>query len=147
MKRCFVILSFLLISCGSSTQVSSSESTLIEDSNFFEKHTQNLIFKSSTDELIGDYTEEIVAISTSIKKASDDLFFEISGHTDSVGSKELNLALSQKRAEKIKELLVNEGCKSSRLVAKGYGETKPLASNRTRKGRKANRRVEIVAFK
>ncbi|QHI37550.1 Outer membrane porin F [Kordia antarctica] len=136
-----------MISCGSSTQVSSSENTLIEDFNFFEKHTQNLIFKSSTDELAGDYSKEIIAISSIIKKAPDNLFFEISGHTDSVGSEELNVALSQKRADKIKELLVKEGCKSSRLVAKGYGETKPLASNRTSKGRKANRRVEIAAFK
>ena len=110
----------------------------------FSQHTKNIVFKSGTDELVENYTTEILTISEIIKKISGEYTVEISGHTDSVGNKGLNLVLSQKRAEKIKKLLVAQGCKSSRLIAKGYGETRPLASNKTKDGRKMNRRIEII---
>lgn len=68
---------------------------------------------------------------------------EIAGHTDNVGSDESNLTLSQNRAESVKRWLVSKGIKSSRIVAKGYGETKPRASNETDEGRQKNRRTEV----
>ncbi len=72
--------------------------------------------------------------------------FDIEGHTDSVGSAASNMKLSQKRAEAVVEYLKSHGVKS-KLNAKGYGETKPIASNRTRSGRAKNRRVEINLVK
>jgi len=68
--------------------------------------------------------------------------FDVEGHTDSVGSAKFNMKLSQKRAEAVVNYLKEHGVKS-KLNAIGYGETKPIASNRTRAGRAKNRRVEI----
>jgi len=72
--------------------------------------------------------------------------FDVEGHTDSVGSAKSNMALSQRRAEAVVEYLVAHGVKS-KLNAKGYGETRPIATNRTRAGRAKNRRVEINLVK
>ncbi|WP_298417897.1 OmpA family protein [uncultured Kordia sp.] len=121
-----------------------NQEVVSDELNPFSQHTKNIVFKSGTDELVENYTTEILTISEIIKKISGEYTVEISGHTDSVGNKGLNLVLSQKRAEKIKKLLVAQGCKSSRLIAKGYGETRPLASNKTKDGRKMNRRIEII---
>ena len=69
---------------------------------------------------------------------------EVAGHTDSIGSGEYNLWLSQRRAEKIKDDLIKfYGIATSRLEAKGYGEDDPVASNYTESGRSENRRVVI----
>ncbi len=68
----------------------------------------------------------------------------IEGHTDSSGSDAFNLALSQKRAEAVRDYLVKKGVAADRLDPVGYGETKPIASNKTRAGRSQNRRVEFV---
>jgi outer membrane protein OmpA-like peptidoglycan-associated protein len=68
----------------------------------------------------------------------------IEGHTDSIGSDAVNLALSQKRADAVKEALVGKGISSDRIVTKGYGKEFPVASNDTESGRQLNRRVEVV---
>lgn len=69
---------------------------------------------------------------------------DINGHTDSVGRHEYNLQLSEDRAEKVKELLVEKGITGERLSPFGFGSTDPLASNQTEKGRLRNRRVEFT---
>ncbi|CAM2773722.1 OmpA family protein [Moritella viscosa] len=68
----------------------------------------------------------------------------IVGHTDSIGSAESNLTLSEERAESVSEYLNKRGIKSGRLSTRGYGERRPIASNMTKDGRAANRRVEIT---
>ncbi|WP_372974472.1 OmpA family protein, partial [Muriicola sp.] len=73
--------------------------------------------------------------------------FTVEGHTDSVGSEKLNQELSEKRANSVRDFLVNEGIAADRLTAVGYGESKPIASNNTRAGRTQNRRVEINLVK
>ena len=69
--------------------------------------------------------------------------FTVEGHTDSVGSDQLNQRLSDSRANSVKEYLVKSGIDAFRLSALGYGESKPIDSNKTRAGRANNRRVEI----
>ncbi len=70
---------------------------------------------------------------------------EIEGHTDSVGSDESNLNLSRGRAESVRDYLVQDGIKLARVTAtRGFGESKPVATNETAAGRQVNRRVEIV---
>ncbi|WP_090124290.1 OmpA family protein [Lutibacter oricola] len=69
--------------------------------------------------------------------------FNISGHTDSVGSAARNLELSNSRAAAVKDFLVSKGVSAANLTAQGFGEDMPIASNRTRSGRAENRRVEI----
>jgi len=73
-----------------------------------------------------------------------DLQIEIQGHTDNQGDDDYNLSLSQKRAESVKLYLTGLGVDISRLTAKGYGSTKPVASNNTRDGMAKNRRVVLV---
>jgi OmpA-OmpF porin, OOP family len=68
----------------------------------------------------------------------------IEGHTDSVGSEQYNLALSERRAESVKRALVEKGVGTERIVTKGLGKGFPIASNETAQGRQLNRRVEVV---
>jgi len=69
----------------------------------------------------------------------------ISGHTDSDGSVELNLALSEKRAENVANFIMNMGrISADRITYKGYGDTKPIADNNTEEGRAQNRRIELM---
>src|SRR5215475_8659479 len=73
------------------------------------------------------------------------LTLEIEGHTDSVGSDEMNNKLSQSRAQSVSDYLSTAGVKSERVRAvRGFGKSKPIASNNTAAGRQMNRRVEIV---
>ena len=68
---------------------------------------------------------------------------EISGHTDSKGSDEYNIKLSQSRAQAVVDYLINAGIGTGRLKAAGYGETKPMDTNETDEGRQNNRRTEF----
>ncbi len=68
---------------------------------------------------------------------------QISGHTDSDGDATANLLLSQQRADAVKKYLIGKGISSSRLIAIGYGETKPIADNGNTAGKAKNRRTEI----
>ncbi|MDZ7860183.1 MAG: OmpA family protein [Candidatus Krumholzibacteriota bacterium] len=76
-------------------------------------------------------------------KAYPEVKVEIRGYTDSVGSWEANLKLSEKRANSVKEYLLNSGLASDRLVTEGYGEADPVESNETAEGRASNRRIEF----
>jgi OmpA-OmpF porin, OOP family len=68
---------------------------------------------------------------------------EVAGHTDSKGSDSYNERLSQERADSVKQYLIDQGVAAESLLAVGYGETKPLDTNKTAKGREVNRRVEF----
>ena len=69
----------------------------------------------------------------------------IEGHTDSHGSDEMNLGLSQQRADAVSQyILANMGIDASRINAVGYGESNPIANNETKEGRAKNRRIEVV---
>jgi outer membrane protein OmpA-like peptidoglycan-associated protein len=74
---------------------------------------------------------------------------EIGGYTDSTGSEQYNMALSEKRALSVVNYLIKRGISSDRLKYKGYGNTSPLGDNVTSEGRKLNRRTEakIVELK
>ena len=87
--------------------------------------------------------DQIVAI---LKKYPD-VHVEIGGHTDSDGDAKRNLKLSQRRAEAVKRYLVKKGIAANRLVAKGYGESRPLVKNDTRAHKQINRRVEFKVIR
>ncbi len=72
------------------------------------------------------------------------LKLEIQGHTDNQGKDDYNMELSRKRAETVSGYLQLFGIENMRLVAKGYGETRPIASNDSEEGRAQNRRVELI---
>lgn len=68
---------------------------------------------------------------------------ELSGHTDNTGSNKINEKLSQDRAQAVVDYLVSKGIKADRFVAKGYGSSKPVSSNKSSEGRQQNRRTEF----
>jgi outer membrane protein OmpA-like peptidoglycan-associated protein len=78
-----------------------------------------------------------------ILKEHPELKVEIGGHTDNLGGKVKNLKLSQARAEAVVQWLVAKGLPGSQMVAKGYGMSVPVASNKTKAGREQNRRIEV----
>lgn len=69
---------------------------------------------------------------------------EIAAHTDNMGSFEYNMTLSQRRAQSMVDYLVSQSIEEKRLVGKGYGESRPIASNNNEEGRMVNRRVEFI---
>mgnify|MGYP002353890482 FL=1 len=71
---------------------------------------------------------------------------KLGGHTDAVGSNAANLTLSKDRAESVKNYLVSRGVNFGKIEAVGYGETQPVASNKTAAGRQKNRRVEFTLY-
>lgn len=83
--------------------------------------------------------DEVVSFSEKYKDAQ----LESSGHTCNIGTEEYNQKLSERRAESVKAYLVNKGVAADRIVSVGYGESKPIADNKTRAGREQNRRVEV----
>ncbi len=82
-----------------------------------------------------------------ILKKYPDVHIEIGGHTDSDGDPKRNLNLSQRRAKAIKRYLIEKGISANRLVAKGYGESKPLVKNDTKAHKQINRRVEFKVIR
>ena len=88
------------------------------------------------------YTEDLDKLGTFLKEWPQ-AKGEISGHTDNVGSKQYNLKLSQRRAASVKKYLVDKfNIAPDRLTTEGYGESKPIASNKTKVGKAKNRRIE-----
>lgn len=69
---------------------------------------------------------------------------EVSGHTDSVGSAASNQTLSENRAKSVSHYLLEQGIKKERVLSIGYGESRPVADNKTSAGRQSNRRVELT---
>jgi outer membrane protein OmpA-like peptidoglycan-associated protein len=77
-------------------------------------------------------------------KAAKSISVEIQGHTDDVGNATKNIKLSKQRADAIRKVLIKEGVAENRLLTNGYGPTRPVATNKTAKGREKNRRVEFL---
>jgi len=84
---------------------------------------------------------------TEILKEYPSAKFSIEGHTDSDGSDALNQKLSEDRAAAVKDYLIENGVNTSRLASKGFGESTPIDSNKTRAGKTNNRRVEVKLVK
>jgi OOP family OmpA-OmpF porin len=68
---------------------------------------------------------------------------DLEGHTDSIGTDQYNQKLSERRAGAVRDYLVKKGVDSKRLATRGFGESKPIADNKTKDGRAKNRRVEV----
>ena len=105
-------------------------------------YARTILFDTGKSSIKAASTSVMVDIITILKEYPT-AKFTVEGHTDSVGSAKLNQSLSESRALSVKEFLVDKGIEAFRLSAVGLGEDKPIATNNTRTGRKANRRVEI----
>jgi outer membrane protein OmpA-like peptidoglycan-associated protein len=103
----------------------------------------DLLFESDAERIRPDSCLEMDTVAEVVNKYPE-TSIKVDVHTDCVRSEEENLALSELQAWIIKKALVDKGVAPSRVTARGWGESKPVASNATEAGRKANRRVTIT---
>ena len=102
----------------------------------------DILFELNSAKLTPDSEKTLDKIAKSLKEQTD-FNVEIDGNTDSTGAASYNQSLSQRRAESVRQYLVDQGVNPSRLTAKGFGESNPVASNKTVSGRAMNRRVDF----
>jgi outer membrane protein OmpA-like peptidoglycan-associated protein len=101
-----------------------------------------IFFETNSDKLKVASLSQLDELAVILKKyEAANLFIE--GHADSQGEDDFNLTLSQKRTEAVKQYLMEKGILEQRLSAKGFGETQPIADNKTEAGRAKNRRVVL----
>jgi len=103
----------------------------------------DVLFKTGSFELLTGARERLAKVS-GIVLAYSSLHLSVEGHTDSIGTDDFNQQLSEKRAQAVRDYLVQQGISSDSIVASGFGKTAPVASNDTSDGRQQNRRVELV---
>ena len=95
---------------------------------------------------VSEGSKAILEVAVTTLKNNPKMKVEIEGHTDSIGTAEYNLGLSQRRADAVQDHLIVEGIGAERLQAVGKGEADPLVSNELKEGRAKNRRVEFVVI-
>jgi adhesin transport system outer membrane protein len=101
-------------------------------------------FESNSSVITSAYDTEIGVVAQTLKD-NPDARAVVEGHTDSIGDTQYNLWLSQRRAEAVRQLLIDQhGVSPSQITAVGRGEESPVANNRTADGRRLNRRVELI---
>lgn len=110
-----------------------AKSFILEDCNF---ETGKADLKEDSYKVI----DELVAY----LNRKDDERIELGGHTDNVGNAKSNQILSEARANTVRTYLISKGIDPNRVTAKGYGMTKPIASNKTAAGKAQNRRTEVT---
>lgn len=119
----------------------SSKGQLVDQSGCDLQLSQKAQFEFNSAELTPEFKDSIAELATFMKRYAQTIAV-IEGHSDNSGDPLYNEQLSELRAQAIKEILVNQfGIDPSRLEAKGYGDSKPIASNDTREGRIQNRRA------
>ena len=106
------------------------------------EYSKTVLFDTAKATIRPESKEALEAIHEIMHEYSNTVF-HIEGHTDSQGSDEYNLKLSKERAASVREYLVSNGIPANRLTSEGYGESRPIATNKTAKGRQDNRRVNI----
>ncbi len=101
-----------------------------------------ILFDVDKDQVRPDARAPLAAAAEVLVKYPD-TYVTVEGHTDSTGSDSYNQALSERRALRVRDVLVEDGVPFARLSVRGYGETDPIADNATAEGRQANRRVQL----
>jgi outer membrane protein OmpA-like peptidoglycan-associated protein len=103
----------------------------------------NVTFQTNSADINSGFYPVLNSVAIVLKEF-DKTVVDVAGHADSTGPDDKNLELSQRRAGSVSSYLVAQGINAQRLIATGYGETRPIASNDTVDGRQQNRRVEIT---
>jgi OmpA-OmpF porin, OOP family len=106
-----------------------------------------IIFPSGSSQIPRESMPLLEQSASAIKSAPSGTVLEIGGYTDNRGNPDANRRLSQQRAESVRRFLIDKGVSSDSLVAKGYGDANPIASNDTEEGRFKNRRIEYKDLK
>ena len=107
--------------------------------------SSGILFDVDKSNLKDPYKGELSQLATILNKYEDTNIL-LAGHTDSTGSEEYNLQLSQRRAESVANFLATQNVNRARFATEGFGETDPIASNETAEGRAQNRRVEVAIW-
>jgi len=102
-------------------------------------------FPSNSAQVPPDSMDYLNRVAAAIKIAPANTILEISGHTDNTGDAASNMALSQQRADAIRGYLIQQGVSPNILVAKGYGDTRPVTTNDTEEGKFRNRRIAFTS--
>lgn len=102
----------------------------------------NVFYETDSWELLGESLIELNRLYELLAE-NDNIIIEIGGHTDSSGSDKHNQVLSQKRAESVKDFLIDKGIDRERISYRGYGDSLPVSDNETSEGRRRNRRTDI----
>ena len=105
-------------------------------------HLPGINFQTGQDVLLPG-SEYVLRDAATTLNNHPDLMIEVAGHTDDMGPGDTNFILSERRANTVRDFLISQGVDASRLTAVGYGESQPIADNRTAEGRATNRRVEL----
>jgi len=107
---------------------------------------ENVLFAKGQSTLQSKASNQLNQIAASLQKRLNGSVVGIYGHADSSGDADMNQQLAEKRAEAVRKWLVtNSSLDSTKVYVRSYGETEPVATNATAKGRQLNRSVEIVA--
>lgn len=107
---------------------------------------KNVLFYMGTTRLLEESFIELNEVAAFLNE-NPKIEIELEGHTDNRGDSKKNMVLSQQRVDVIKKYLVSKGISSKRLKGKGFGGTRPIATNDTEESRKLNRRVEFLILK
>ncbi|MBE0361047.1 OmpA family protein [Pseudoalteromonas aliena] len=102
----------------------------------------NITFATAQSYISSGFNDTLNAIAKVMNKY-EKTYLSVEGHTDSTGKDSYNMNLSRERAQSVKDYLVNQQIMAARISTKGYGETRPIATNDSANGRAQNRRVEI----
>lgn len=103
-----------------------------------------VLFQTGKSNLAASSRNRLENVAEALKKVEAAQSITIEGHTDSTGSEETNMALSQARADAVREFLITQGVSADKIKAVGRGEANPIADNSTPEGRATNRRVELI---
>jgi outer membrane protein OmpA-like peptidoglycan-associated protein len=107
---------------------------------------RHVLFEQSRAVLLPESYEELDKLVTTLTRHPS-MEILVSGHTDNQGNRDLNVKLSEERAERVKQYLVEKGINPNRIKCKGYGPDKPISPNFTEDQRRLNRRVEFMIVK
>ena len=129
------------------TELASLQSGFAVKDLLFALNDSVVNFPSASAEVPESMAPFLKTAAADLKQLKAGHVLEIAGYTDNTGDAALNLALSQRRAEAVREALIEYGAAPDMLVAKGYGEADPIASNDTAEGRLKNRRIEYHVVK
>jgi outer membrane protein OmpA-like peptidoglycan-associated protein len=106
----------------------------------------HIYFEQSKNQLLESSFEELNRV-VALLKENPMMEIQLEGHTDNVGDFMLNVELSKTRVKAVKDYLIEKGIAENRVQLKGYGSTRPVASNANEKTRQQNRRVEFLILK
>jgi outer membrane protein OmpA-like peptidoglycan-associated protein len=101
-------------------------------------------FATNEDRILAKSLPVLEAVANALEATPEIRLVSIEGHTDDRGADDFNLDLSERRCAGVRQWLIERGISAVRLQAKGFGESRPIESNRTAQGRSVNRRVEFV---